>query len=422
VLALLAVRALESGRPAEALAMLDGARELAALLAADRPLRDDPEARALFYRADGSAHPAGHVLRMPALAATLRRIAAEGASAFYQGPIAQEIVRAVASHPRRPGDMTLDDLTGYRVAEREAVCGPYRSFTLCGMGPPSSGGIAVLQMLAFLEGRDLRRLGPSAEAVHWFAEAGRLAFADRNLYLGDPDHVPVPVRGLLDRGYLEARAALMMPDRSLGVARAGEPPFRRSGALGISEAVEDGTSHISVVDAEGNAVAMTTTIESGFGARILTRAGFLLNNQLTDFDFRPEIDGRPVANRVEAGKRPRSSMAPMIVTGPDGRLVAVVGAAGGSLIIGYVARTLVALLDWGIDPQRAVDMGHFGSRNGPTELEAGTEAEAFAPDLRRRGHEVRAIEMTSGLTAIVVTAAGLQGGADGRREGVAIGD
>ncbi|WP_353185750.1 gamma-glutamyltransferase [Bosea sp. (in: a-proteobacteria)] len=392
------------------------------LLAGDRDLPKNPRAAALFYEADGRAKAVGTLLKNPAFAGTLRAIAAQGADALYKGPIAEDIVATVAEHPGNPGDMTLDDLAAYRVEERPPVCGSYRVWRLCGMGPPSSGAVAVQQMLGMLESVDLRRMGPGPEAAHWLGEAGRLAFADRNLYLGDPAFLAVPVRGLIDRDYIRSRAALIDPGHSMGKAQAGDPPHRRAGLLAPSDGVEHGTSHISVVDAQGNAVAMTTTIEGGFGSHLMTKAGFLLNNELTDFNFTPEEDGKPVANRVEPGKRPRSSMAPTLVFDAFGRLHAVVGSPGGSQIIEFVAKTLVALLDWRMDPQQAADFGNFGSRNGPTELEAGTEAEAWKPALEAKGHKVQIMEMTSGTQVIVKTPEGFLGGADGRREGVAIGD
>ena len=389
-------------------------------LAMEKHLPANPAARAYFYQPDGAPWPVGHALRNPDFAATLRAIAEKGSAAFYEGPVAADIVKAVTGHPTNPGDMTEADLKAYRVKEREPVCGPYRAYILCGMGPPSSGGIAVLQMLAFLEGRDMAATRDDpALAAHWLSEAGRLAFADRGLYLADPDFVPVPVRGLLDRGYLAGRAALI-GDRSMGKAQPGEPPFREGRAWGHAEAAEHGTSHISVVDGAGNAVAMTTTIEDGFGSRLMVR-GFLLNNELTDFAFTPTEDGKPVANRVEPGKRPRSSMAPTLVF-RDGAMVASVGSPGGSNIINYVGKPLIALLDWGLDPQAAVDAPNFGSRNGPTELEQGTEAEGWKAALEARGHVVKAMELTSGTQAITVTGQGLSGGADTRREGVAAGD
>lgn len=392
------------------------------LLSGERNLAKDARAAAYFYEADGRAKAVGTILRNPAFAATLRALAERGAGAFYEGEIARDIVATVTGHATNPGDMTAADLAGYRVEEREPVCGAYRVWRLCGMGPPSSGAVAVQQMLGILETRDLPRMGHGADAAHWFSEAGRLAFADRNLYLADPAFVGIPLTGLIDRDYIRSRAGLISPERSMGRARAGEPPNKRAGLLAPSEGIENGTSHISVVDGDGNAVSMTTTIEDGFGARLMTAGGFLLNNELTDFSFVPEEDGKPVANRVEPGKRPRSSMAPTLVFDAFGRLYAVVGSPGGSQIIGYVAKTLVALLDWKMDPQAAVDLGNFGSRNGPTELEKGTEAEAWKAALEAKGHEIRLLEMTSGIQAIVKTPEGFVGGADGRREGVAIGD
>ncbi len=392
------------------------------LLAQEQALRLDARARAYFYDESGAPRPVGYPLRNPAFAATLRGLALHGSQLFYEGPIADDIVATLRSHATNPGDMTLADLAAYKVVEREPVCGPYRAWTVCGMGPPSSGGVAVLQILGALAGKDLAAMGPGPEALHWFSEAGRLAFADRALYLGDPAFVDVPVAGLIDPAYVASRAALISADKSMGRAKAGEPPMKKTMNLAPGEGVEYGTSHISIVDADGSAVAMTTTIEDGFGARLMTRSGFLLNNELTDFNFAPSEDGKPVANRVEPGKRPRSSMAPTIVFDKDGRLAAVAGSPGGSLIINYVAKTLVAMLDWKLDPQRAVDFPNMGSRNGPTEIEKGTEAEPWKAALEAKGHEVRAIEMTSGAQAIVVTPQGYLGGADGRREGVAIGD
>lgn len=392
------------------------------LLAGEKDLPKNALAAAYFYEPDGKPKSVGSILKNPAFAATLRAVAAEGSEAFYKGPIAEDIVATVTGHPANPGDITPADLAGYKVEEREAVCGTYRIWRLCGMSPPSSGAVALQQMLGVLEGQDLRRMGPGAEAAHWFTEAGRLAFADRALYLADPAFISVPVRGLIDRDYIRSRAGLISPERSMGRAKPGDPPHRRAQRLAPSDGIENGTSHISVVDADGNAVAMTTTIEDGFGSRLMTKGGFLLNNELTDFNFAPEEDGKPVANRVEPGKRPRSSMAPTLVFDAFGRLYAVVGSPGGSQIIGYVAKTLVALLDWKMDPQQAVDFGNFGSRNGPTELEKGSEAEAWKAALEAKGHEVRLLEMTSGTQAIVKTPEGFLGGADGRREGVAIGD
>ena len=395
---------------------------LAGLLAKDKFLSRDPNAKALYFNEDGSPKSAGTALKYPAMAATLRTLAKDGMDAFYSGAIAEDVVATVTTHPANPGDMTLEDLKGYKAIERPAVCGPYRGKKICGMGPPSSGGIAVLQMLSVLEGQNMAKMQAGPEAAHWMAEAGRLAFADRGQYLADPDFVTVPVEGLLDAEYLKSRAALVDPMKSMGTAKAGEPPLKKTQLYAPSDGIEFGTSHISIVDRFGNAVSMTTSIEDAFGARLMTKSGFLLNNQLTDFSFRPVKDGLPVANKVEPGKRPRSSMAPTIVLDENGKLLAVTGSPGGSLIINFVVRTLVALIDWKLDPQVAVDLPNFGSRNGPTELEAGTEAEGWKPALEAKGHAVKLIEMTSGIQAIVVTPGGFSGGADSRREGVAIGN
>ncbi|MXQ14519.1 gamma-glutamyltransferase [Microvirga makkahensis] len=393
------------------------------LLGQEKFLQNDPIARGYFYQTDGTPKPAGAVLRNPAFARTLRDIAEKGADVFYSGDIAADIVASVTRHATNPGDMTLEDLKSYKVEEREPVCGSYRTYRICGMGPPSSGGIAVQQIMSVLETQDMAAMTLGPEAVHWMAEAGRLAFADRALYLGDPAFVNVPVRGLVDPGYLKSRAAIVNPDASMGRATAGDPPFQKTEfRFAPSDGIEFGTSHISVVDRDGNAVSMTTTIEDGFGARIMTRSGFLLNNELTDFNFAPVEEDKPVANRVEPGKRPRSSMAPTVVLDGGGKLYAVLGSPGGSQIIPYVVKSLVGILDWKLDPQTAVDLPNFGSRNGPTEIEAGTEAETWKAALEAKGHEVTVIEMNSGIQVIVVGPGGLTGGADSRREGVAIGN
>ena len=337
-------------------------------------------------------------------AATLRLLAQKGADAFYTGPIAEDLVRAVRS------DMTLEDLARYRVVEREPVCGAYRGYRLCGMGPPGSGGIGVLQILGMLERTAFAKAKPhSAEAVHLFSEAARLAYADRALYVGDPGFVRVPVGRLLDPKYLEKRAALI-GERSMIYATPGELDPEAAG-----------TSHLSVVDAEGNAVSMTTTIEQAFGSRIAVR-GFLLNNQLTDFSFNPLLLGKPAANRVEPGKRPRSSMSPTLVFERDGTLKMVLGSPGGLAIINYVARTLVATLDWGMDIQQAISAPNFGSTNGPTFLERRSAAEELGDALAERGHVLNFTPLTSGLHGIERAPGGWRGGADPRRAGIAAGD
>ena len=391
------------------------------LIAADPLLGRFAAARAYFYLPDGRPLPIGHRLKNPQLAALLRRVAAEGADAFYRGDIARDIVAAVAAHPN-PGDLTEQDLTGYRALEREALCGRYRAYRVCGMPPPSSGGIGVLAILGSLEHQPIAEARPgSSGAVHLFSEAGRLAYADRDQYVGDPDFVPVPAAGLIDPGYLRERAKLIDPARSMGRALPGTPPGARI-SMGADATVEaSGTSHLSVIDGRGNAIAMTTTVESAFGSRILVH-GFLLNNQLTDFSFVPEEGGRPVANRVEAGKRPRSSMAPTFVFHPDGALWMSIGSPGGGAIINYVAKTLVGVIDWQQSLQQAIAAPNMGSRNRETEIERGSPLEELAGALRAMGHPVAAVELVSGVHGIVRTPRGLAGGADPRREGVVLGE
>ena len=393
------------------------------LIAATRGLDTYARARAYFFTAAGEPRPVGAMVRNPAFAETLKLVAANGVEPFYRGAIAADIVAAVRGAAGNPGHLNEADLAGFRARALDPVCGAYRVWRVCGMGPPSSGGVTVAQILGLLEPFDLAALEPvSPEAVHLISEASRLAYADRARYLADDTFVPVPVAGLLERSYLRGRAAAIDAARSMGEAAAGEPPGS-AGHLGAPDAGSEqrSTTHLSVIDADGNAVSMTTSVESAFGSRLMVR-GFMLNNQLTDFSFRPEVDGVAVANRVAPGKRPRSSMAPTLVLDADGGLVLAVGSPGGSRIIAYVAQALVAMLDWGLDAQAALDLPHHVNRNGVTDLEAGTALERLAGALAELGHETRLRALVSGLHAIVVTPDGLEGGADSRREGVAFGD
>jgi gamma-glutamyltranspeptidase/glutathione hydrolase len=366
--------------------------KLRAALDGETLLREDPAARRIYY--------AGARIVNPEYADTLRVIARGGAQMFYEGDVAKDVVLAVRTHAK-PGDLTEDDLRAYRAIEREPVCGPYRALRLCSMGPPSSGGVGVLQILGLLERTRFAQAPPqSADALHFFAEAGKLAYADRARYLGDPAFVAVPVNRLLSKSYLNNRANLIT-ERAMPLAPPGDP--------------EAGTSHFSIVDREGNIVSMTTTIEAAFGSRIMVR-GFLLNNQLTDFDFMPGG-----ANAVAPGKRPRSSMAPTIVFQQDEPSL-VVGSPGGSMIINYVAKALVGTLDWRLDIQAAIELPNFGSRNGPTLIEQRSKYEAHAPALLQRGHQVETIVLTSGLHGIERIRGGWRGGADPRRDGTVKGD
>lgn len=370
----------------------------------------------------------GATLRNPALAETFEQLARAGPVAFYSGRLAEAIAAAVAAEPR-PGTLTPADLAAYRVTERSPVCFDYRTrFRVCGMGPPSSGATTVGQILGLLAAFPLDGLGPDSPRLwHLFAEASRLAYADRARYLADPDFVRVPVRGLLDPGYLAERAQLIDPDRAAtGLAEAGNPPWREGRLMAPQPAAGSaGTTHLSVIDADGLAIALSASIETAFGSGRMV-GGFLLNNQLTDFAFRPAADGTPVANAVEPGKRPRSSMAPTIVywrEAPDVPYV-LAGSPGGSRIPEYVAGALLALLDFGADPAAAAALFHVSQRNqGKLVLEEGAGPPALAEALAAMGHAVERAPMNSGLHLIRRRPDGrLEGGADPRREGVALGD
>lgn len=383
------------------------------------------EARHHFFDETGSPRPIGYRLKNPAYAATLEALAQRGADAFYSGPIAEAIVAAVKTAHNAAGDLTLADLAEYKIVEREPLCTVYRAHRICGVGPPSSGGIAVAQTLGMIERFDLGR-GPDdamrISAMHLITEAERLAYADRDRYIGDPDFVSIP-QGLLDPAYLAQRSTLINPAQAMTRAEPGVPAGADKQAFGIDGTLERaGTSHISVVDAEGNAVAMTTTIEGAFGSGLFA-AGFLLNNELTDFSFRPKDSaGRPVANRVEGGKRPRSSMAPTIVFDEKENIFAALGSPGGSRIILYVTKALIGLIDWKLDAQAAVALPNFGSTGRALEIELGWSTMWQALALKSYGHTIAPDIMISGLHAVVKRDGLLEGGADPRRGGLALGD
>jgi gamma-glutamyltranspeptidase/glutathione hydrolase len=449
VVAMLAAAHRQQGRLAwrrlfaPAIALAEGGFEVSprlhALLSGEQALKRDPQAGPLYFDAQGEPRPVGHLLKNPALAAVLRGIADRGADAFYRGPVAADIARRVRGNAR-PGPLAETDLAAYRPRLREPLCADWlERWRVCGFPPPSSGQLTMMQILKLIElkgGPEQPLVGrrPGVPWLHLYTEAARLAFADRAQYIADPDFVAAPAgdwRSLWDADYLKQRAALIGP-RSMQIARAGVPPQAvRSAHAAQAEQPEYGTSHISIVDGEGGAVAMTTSIEAGFGARIMSdggsglAGGFLLNNEMTDFSMAPSgADGRPVANRVEPGKRPRSSMSPTLVFDrrDDGRLAMTLGAPGGPAIIHYVAKTLVGTLAWGMNVQQAVDLPNFGSFNGPTVLEQGGFTPATAAGLRALGHEVVEFDLVSGLHAIQKTPDGWFGAADPRREGVVKGD
>ena len=395
---------------------------LARMIAGNPDLARFEAARGYFFRPDGTPKEAGESLVNHAYAETLRAIARDGADALHEGPIAAQIVAAVRGDPVNPGLLTLSDLARYRALDRPPVCLEYRRHLVCGMGPPSSGGLTMLQTLGLLGRFDLTSLAPgSLDAVHLISEASRLAFADRNRYMADTDFVPVPVEGLLAPDYLERRAALIDRDRAMGVAEPGAPTDAEVHGWASASAPEfASTSHLSVVDSRGNAVSFTTSVERAFGSRVMV-AGFLLNSQLTDFSFAATDSHGPIANRVQAGKRPRSSMSPTLIFDEEGQLVAALGSPGGSRIIGFVTQSTIALLDWGLDAQAALNLPRHVNRNGATELEEGTELETLGPALEALGHEVRVRPLASGLHAVRRVEGRLEGGADPRREGVALG-
>lgn len=422
------------------------------LLKTEQHLKKDPVAAAYFYKPTGEPLDVGATLRNQPLADVLKKIATGGSKALLEGEVAQAIVTKVQGHPTNPGKLSLADLAGYQAKKREPICHDYRAqardYRICGMPPPSSGAIAIGQILGILNHTPAATLAldtgmgglpgttgpaPSADWLHLYTEASRLAFADRAQYLGDPDFVQAPGgnwMSLLDPAYLADRAKLIAAQpggQSMKVAKPGTPGGVKSAYAPMPEQPEYGTSHISIVDAYGNAIAMTTTIEDAFGARQMVN-GFLLNNELTDFSYAPtDASGAPVANRVQPGKRPRSSMAPTLVFDKaTGQLVMSGGSPGGALLIHYTAKTLYGVLNWGLMPQQAINLPNFASLNGPSLLEEKRFAPATIEALKARGAEVREMALTSGLQAIARGQAHgtplWLGGADPRREGVVMGD
>ena len=409
---------------------------------------NDADAKAYFYQANGEAVPVGHLLKNPEYAAVLRLIAAQGTAGLNQGEVAQAMVKKVQGHANK-GSLSLSDLKNYRARERTPLCFGYtarkQSYEICGMPPPSSGSLTIAQILGILAHTDAERFGLdqgalNADWLYRYGEASRLAFTDRNQYIGDPDFVKAPAgswMSLLDQGYLKQRAALIdtsAQPKSMNTAKAGQPQALQAAYASMPHQKEYGTSHISILDKYGNALAMTTTIESQFGSKLMVNrgkglaGGFLLNNEMTDFSFTPRDEaGKPVANRVEPNKRPRSSMSPTLVyeklpNGKRGKLLMSLGSPGGANIIHYTAKTLYASLNWGLNAQQAINLPNFGSNNGAMQLEQGLLGDSYTGALKATGQEVKTLEMTSGLQAISRTQKGWFGGADPRREGIVLGE
>lgn len=398
--------------------------------------RDD-NARAYFF-VDGDKDrpiPAGFTRDNPAYAETLRALQANP-RALLEGPIAQSIIDKTREAPL-PGTLTLDDMANYQPLKKPALCSSYREYRLCSAPPPSSGGVGVQAILGMLEGFDMTRAGNSVEGWHYFIEASQLAYADRDRYVGDPDFVTVPVDDMLDRGYLAARSGLIKPNAAL----ANYPAGRISDAGLDATAEVPGTSHFTIVDGDGLIVSMTTTVEAPFGSQRMV-GGFMLNNELTDFSFKPMDDqGRSIANRVEAGKRPRSSMAPHIVFAPDGELAFTTGSPGGNAILAYTAKSIVGIIDWDLSAQAAIELPNVIARNGAVRLEARDLPEEDTDEVQRAGPAQEfglSSEIVEGIEAMghdVVRSRGeisglhiirrlpdgtLEGGADPRREGIVI--
>lgn len=389
------------------------------ILAADTEMVAASANARIFLRADGTPLPVGTRVTNPALATTLETVARGGADAFYRGPIAEQVARAVSTAPRAPSPMTASDLAGYRVVERTPVCGAYRGWRVCSMGPPSSGGVALIQILGQLQRFDLAKLGrDNPIAWHLIADSQRLAYADREVWLGDPGFVAVPTDGLIDPGYIAQRSALIRVDRALGPVQPGTPPGAPTPPAG-SDSEVPGTSHIVAADKAGNVVSWTSTIESIFGSGQVA-GGFFLNNEMTDFDFVPTRGKRPAPNAMAPGKRPRSSMAPTLVYAPDGRLFAAVGAAGGATIIAQVAKTIIGMVDWGLSPEDAVALPVLYANGPRVALEKGTRLDAMMATLKAMGHQVVSADLPTKTGALVRVGDHWRAAADNRTEGQAV--
>jgi gamma-glutamyltranspeptidase/glutathione hydrolase len=379
------------------------------------------DARSLFFDESGEPLAVGAILKNPALAQSFQIIATQKNSGFYEGELADAMIKAAQKAPVVASQLSLDDLKGYKAKVRTPVCGTYLKYKVCGMGAPSSGGMTVAMILSLIEPLDLGK-SLNAKAMHLIAEAEKLSFADRNHYMADPDFVPQPTGFLLPE-YISKRRGLITDTQALEKAEPGDVPLLKKASLGRDATVElGGTTHISIIDKEGNAVSLTSSIEGAFGSGQMV-GGFLLNNQLTDFSFKPQDkEGKPIANKVQPLKRPRSSMAPTIVFDEQGNVRIIVGSPGGSRIILFVVKALVAHLNWGLGPQEAVSLLNFGSRNGPFELEKHAEHTILQSALEKFGQTVRLSNMTSGAQMIVIKDKELIGGADPRREGVVLGE
>lgn len=382
---------------------------------------NSPEAREIFFDKNGKIKTNGSIIKNEKFADTLTLIAKQGADGFYKGKLAEDIVNAVKNNPFKAGRLTLEDLESYKVEERKPICSSYKGYNLCSMPPPSSGGITILQTLKTIENSGIDKMqANSPQAVHIIMEAARLAFADRNKYIADCAFSPVPVSSMLADSYIKQRAALIQKDNAIENITAGDITQDKSCGNINTPYEHPSTSHMSIVDNEGNAVSMTNSIEYSFGSGIMTN-GFFLNNELTDFSLTPKENGVDIANRVEPLKRPRSSMSPFIIFDKDNNLYMVIGSPGGSRIISFVLQTILSVLDYNMELNDAINQPHFATTGKSIELEKGTAIENIAPDLKKKGHDVVIGELTSGLHGIIIKDKKLISGVDARREGEAAG-